>query len=131
MKTKFCPLIAAIIVIAFAGSARSQYGGGQSNAPSQPAKGGAPAASPGAKKPGEHLTGGAIVATPVTEDEAKKKYPMPGGKAYPMGNRDIHKPSGWITSPYSGQDYDCTQIAFGGLVLDTKVNKVFVRPKTK
>lgn len=85
----------------------------------------------GGKKPGEVLTGGAIVATPITEEEAKKKYPMPGGRAYPVGDRDIHQPSGWIYSPYSHQLFDCTQIAYGGLVLDTKANKVFVRPKTK
>jgi hypothetical protein len=83
------------------------------------------------RKPGEVLTGGAIVATPINEEEAKKKYPMPGGKAYPVGDRDIHQPSGWIYSPYTRQLFDCTSIAYGGLVLDTKVNKVFVRPKTK
>jgi hypothetical protein len=98
--------------------------------PSQPGAG-TGTGKAGGKKPGEVLTGGAIVATPITEEEAKKKYPMPGGKAYPMGDRDIHQPSGWIYSPYTRQLYDCTQIPFGGLVLDTKVNKVFVRPKTK
>ena len=85
----------------------------------------------GGRKPGEVLTGGAIVATPITEEEAKKKYPMPGGRAYPLGDRDIHQPSGWIFSPYSHQLFDCSQIDYGVLVLDTKVNKVFARPKTK
>jgi hypothetical protein len=129
MKTKFCTFIAVILVIGFAGSARSQYGSGQG--PAQPVTGASASGRNAGKKPGEVLTGGAIVATPITEEEAKKKYPMPGGKAYPVGDRDIHKPSGWVTSPYSGQDFDCTQIPYGGLVLDTKVNKVFVRPKTK
>ena len=105
----------------------AQYG---QQPPSQPGTGASPGQA-GAKKPGEKLTGGAIVATPITEEEAKKKYPMPGGKAYPPGDRDIHQPSGWIYSPYTRQLYDCTQIPYGGLVLDTKVNKVFVRPKTK
>ena len=100
------------------------------------ASGGAtPAGSPGgkgsadAKKPGTVLTGGAIVATPVTTEEAAKMYPLPSGKSYPLGERDNHKPSGWVNSPYAPrQMFDCSNIGHGQLVLDTHVNKVFVRP---
>ncbi len=82
-----------------------------------------------AKKPGTVLTGGAIVATPVTTEEAAKKYPLPSGKSYPMGERDNHKPSGWVNSPYAPRQlYDCSKIGHGELVLDTHVNKVFTRP---
>ena len=125
MKIKLIVLTAVATCLSL-GSAFAQYDSGPPAAP-----GSAPSGKGASKKPGEVLTGGAIVATPITEEEAKKKYPMPGGKAYPVGDRDIHQPSGWIYSPYSHQLFDCTQIAYGGLVLDTKVNKVFVRPKTK
>jgi hypothetical protein len=68
------------------------------------------------------------VATPITPEEAAKKYPALKGK-YPAGERDAHKPSGVITSPYPPhKDFDCSKIAHGGLVLDTRANKVFVRP---
>lgn len=121
---KYKLFITAVIAACASASLAFAQDYGQQQAPS-----GQPQA--GAKKPGDKLTGGAIVATPITDEEAKKKYPMPGGKAYPMGDRDIHQPSGWIYSPYTRQLYDCTQVPFGGLVLDTKVNKVFARPKTK
>jgi hypothetical protein len=72
--------------------------------------------------------GGAVVATQITPQEAAKKYPAPKGK-YPMGERDAHKADGVVTSPYPPRtDFDCGQIPHGGLVLDTHVNKVFVRP---
>jgi hypothetical protein len=72
---------------------------------------------------------GSIVATPITQEDAMKKYPPPSSGKYPMGERDPHKASGVVTSPYPPhKDFDCSQIAHGGLVLDTHVNKVFVRP---
>jgi hypothetical protein len=77
-------------------------------------------------------TGGAqsasvIVATPITPQEAAKKYPMKG--SYPMGERDPHKSSGIVNSPYPPhQAFDCSKVAHGGLVVDTHANKVFVRP---
>src|ERR1041384_1743799 len=124
--------IVALVAVALSNSSFGQGYGSQQGGNNKPAAAGTPATGRNAgRKPGEVLTGGAIVATPITEEEAKKKYPMPGGKAYPVGDRDIHKPSGWVTSPHSGQDFDCSQIPYGGLVLDTKANKVFVRPKTK
>ncbi len=59
---------------------------------------------------------------------ADKKYPMKGG-AYPLGQRDPTAPSGVVTSPYPPHEkYDCSKVAHGGLVLDVKVNKVFVYP---
>jgi len=72
--------------------------------------------------------GGAAVATPITPQEAAKKYPAAKGK-YPMGERDPHKASGLVTSPYPPHtEFDCSQVAHNGLVVDTRVNKVFVRP---
>ena len=71
---------------------------------------------------------GAIVATPISPQEAAKKYAAPKGK-YPMGERDPHKADGVVNSPYPPRtEFDCSQIPHGGLVLDTHVNKVFVRP---
>jgi len=70
-----------------------------------------------------------IEATAITKADAEKKYPPPAG-GYPTGQRDPHDPSGLVTSPYPPhQTYDCSKkVAHGGLVLDVKVNKVFVRP---
>lgn len=66
--------------------------------------------------------------TPITKEEAQKKYPAPGGK-YPPGNRDVHDPSGVVASPYPPyQKYNCSKINHGGLVVDTRAKKVFVYP---
>jgi hypothetical protein len=70
----------------------------------------------------------AVEAKAITKAEAEKKYPMKGG-AYPPGQRDPHDPSGVIVSPYPPHEkYECSKVAHGGLVVDVKVNKVFVRP---
>ena len=70
----------------------------------------------------------AVEAKAITKAEAEKKYPMKGG-AYPPGQRDPHDPSGVVVSPYPPHEkYDCSKVAHGGLVVDVKVNKVFVRP---
>jgi hypothetical protein len=67
-------------------------------------------------------------ATPITKADAEKKYPPPAG-GYPPGNRDAHEASGLVTSPYPPyQKYECVKIAHGGLVLDVRAKKVFVRP---
>jgi hypothetical protein len=72
--------------------------------------------------------GGAIVATQISPQDAAKKYPAAKGK-YPMGERDPHKPDGVVNSPYPPRtEFDCSQVPHGALVLDTHVNKVFVRP---
>jgi hypothetical protein len=69
-----------------------------------------------------------IEATGITKADAEKKYPSPHG-GYPMGERDPTNPSGIVASPYPPhQKYDCSKIAHGGLVVDVKVNKVFVYP---
>ena len=71
---------------------------------------------------------GATQATAITKAEAEKKYPMKGG-AYPTGQRDAHDASGIVVSPYPPHEkYDCSKVAHGALVVDTKANKVFVRP---
>jgi hypothetical protein len=76
----------------------------------------------------ERVEHGATPATAITKAEADKKYPMKGG-SYPTGQRDAHDPSGVIVSPYPPHEkYDCSKVAHGGLVVDAKVNKVFVRP---
>jgi hypothetical protein len=72
--------------------------------------------------------GGAAVATAITPQDAAKKYPAPKGK-YPMGERDPHNADGVVNSPYPPRTaFDCSSVPHGGLVLDTHVNKVFVRP---
>jgi hypothetical protein len=76
----------------------------------------------------ERVEHGAAPATAITKAEADKKYPMKGG-GYPTGQRDAHDPSGVIVSPYPPHEkYECSKVAHGGLVVDVKVNKVFVRP---
>jgi hypothetical protein len=124
---KYLAVILAAVVGSFVLSLSTAMGQSyqQSKAPGSITTGGK---SADAKKPGTVLTGGAIVATPVTKEEAAKKYPLPAGKNYPAGDRDIHKPSGWVNSPYSRDVYDCSNIARGGLVIDTHVNKLFTRP---
>ena len=70
----------------------------------------------------------AVEAKAITKAEAEKKYPMKGG-AYPPGQRDPHDPSGVVASPYPPHEkYNCSKVAHGGLVVDVKANKVFVRP---
>ncbi len=69
-----------------------------------------------------------IEATAITKADAEKKYPPPSG-GYPAAQRDPHEKSGVVVSPYPPhQQYDCSKVAHGGLVVDVKVNKVFVRP---
>jgi hypothetical protein len=69
-----------------------------------------------------------IEAKGITKADAEKKYPPPSG-GYPTGERDPTNPSGIVASPYPPhQKFDCSKIAHGGLVVDVKVNKVFVYP---
>jgi hypothetical protein len=69
-----------------------------------------------------------MTATAITKADAEKKYPPPGGH-YPLGTRNPHDPSGVVTSPYPpNQQYDCSKVAHGGLVLDIRAKKVFVYP---
>jgi hypothetical protein len=76
----------------------------------------------------ERVEHGATTATAITKAEAEKKYPPRGG-TYPTAQRDPHDPSGVVVSPYPPHEkYDCSKVAHGGLVLDVKVNQVFVRP---
>jgi hypothetical protein len=78
-----------------------------------------------ARERGEHA---AIEAKAISKAEAEKKYPAKGG-GYPTATRDPHDPSGVVQSPYPPHErYDCSKVAHGGLVLDTRANKVFVRP---
>jgi hypothetical protein len=78
-----------------------------------------------ARERGEHA---ATEANAISKEEAQKKYPPRNG-GYPTAQRDPHDPSGVVQSPYPPHErYDCSKVAHGALVLDTKVNKVFVRP---
>ncbi len=74
------------------------------------------------------IGGKVMEAQAITKEDAQKKYPPPVG-GYPPGNRDAHEASGLVTSPYPPyQKYECAKIAHGGLVLDIRAKKVFVRP---
>jgi hypothetical protein len=130
MKRYLTVILTAIVgcfVLSLSTAMGQMYGKSTASGGSTPA--GSPGGSADAKKPGTVLTGGAIVGTPITKEEAAKKYPLAGGKSYPMGERDNHKPSGWVNSPYAPRQlYDCSKIGHGELVLDTHVNKVFIRP---
>ena len=67
-------------------------------------------------------------AKAISKADAEKQYPSRGAN-YPPGQRDPHDPSGIVVSPYPPHEkYNCSKIAHGALVVDTKVNKVFVRP---
>jgi hypothetical protein len=69
-----------------------------------------------------------ITATAITKADAEKKYPAKAGH-YPPGTRNPHDPSGVVTSPYPPyQQYDCSKVAHGGLVLDIRAKHVFVYP---
>ncbi|MBV9010177.1 MAG: hypothetical protein JO354_13590 [Verrucomicrobia bacterium] len=99
----------------------------------RPSYGGSSRANMGSSSPSQSTseasgTNGAKVATPITKADAQKKYPARNGK-YPMADRDPHEASGVVSSPYPPYTkYDCSAINHGDLVLDTRANKVFVRP---
>jgi hypothetical protein len=130
MKMKLTAAVSIIAVsllaLVFAGGAMAQRtGGGYEQGAQKPATG----TTPSGPSTGPVQAGGsATVAKQITPDEAKKKYPAPKG-GYPAGERDPHKASGIVNSPYPPHtEFDCSQVPRGALVLDTRVNKVFVRP---
>jgi hypothetical protein len=128
MKTKlvrFVSLMAASwLALIVANSALAQMQRSGSDYGKQPA-----AAAPSVAPSQATGTSGAKMATPITKEEAAKKYPPPKSGQYPTGERDPHKASGIIDSPYPPHtEYDCSKVNHGDLVLDTRVNKVFVRP---
>ena len=114
----------SLLALIFATSAMGQRSGGYEKS----TKPGA-AATPAGPSTGPVQGGGTTsVGKQIAPEEANKKYPPPKG-GYPNGERDPHKASGIINSPYPPHtEFDCSQIPKGGLVLDTRVNKVFVRP---
>jgi hypothetical protein len=128
MKTKLVRVVSVVVVswlaliVANSTLAQMQRSGGEYA--KQPAAG-APATGPSQAVGAS----GAKMATPIAKEEAAKKYPPPKSGQYPMGERDPHKASGVIDSPYPPHtEFDCSKINHGDLVLDTRVNKVFVRP---
>jgi hypothetical protein len=69
-----------------------------------------------------------MTATAITKADADQKYPPKGGH-YPAATRNPHDASGVVTSPYPPyQQYDCSKVAHGGLVLDIRAKRVFVYP---
>ena len=69
-----------------------------------------------------------MTATAITKADADKKYPPRNGH-YPPATRNPHYPSGVVSSPYPPyQQYDCSKVAHGGLVLDVRAKQVFVYP---
>lgn len=69
-----------------------------------------------------------MTATAITKADAEKKYP-PSHGGYPSATRNPHDPSGVVTSPYPPyQQYDCSKVGHGGLVLDVRAKHVFVYP---
>src|SRR5437660_12424391 len=70
-----------------------------------------------------------MTATAITKADAEKKYAAPKTGHYPPGTRNPHDPSGIVTSPYPPyQQYDCSKVGHGGLLLDVRAKKVFVYP---
>ena len=122
MKTRLIAVVSAVAVICLSHLAMAQMKAGSSENYRPQAKNDA-----NPNQLAQKGTGGAAVAKQVTPEEAVKKYPAKG--KYPMGERDPHKPDGIVNSPYPPRtEFDCSQVPHGGLVLDTHVNKVFVRP---
>ena len=75
--------------------------------------------------------GEAQPAVVVSPEDAAKKYPMPGGKDYPVGiNANTHSAtaSGFVQSPYSARVYDCRHLGHGTLILDEGAKKLFKKP---
>lgn len=78
-----------------------------------------------------YAMGEAQPAVVVTPEDAAKKYPMPGGKDYPVGiNANTHSAtaSGFVQSPYSSRIYDCRHLGHGTLILDEGAKKLFRKP---
>ena len=125
MKTRLIAVVSAVAVscltLILSNTGVAQMREGQSYQQANPK-------APDSSKVSKQGVGGAVVATPITPQEAAKKYPAPKGK-YPMGERDPHNADGVVNSPYPPRTaFDCSQVPHGGLVVDTHVNKVFVRP---
>ena len=125
IKTRLIAFVSAVAVscltLILSNTAVAQMREGQSYQQANPKK-------PDSSQVSQQGKGGATVATQISPQDAAKKYPAPKGK-YPMGERDPHKPDGVVNSPYPPRtEFDCSNIPHGGLVLDTHVNKVFVRP---
>src|ERR1700692_4069341 len=116
MKTKLVTVV-SVVAVSWLALIFSNTAVGQERTGGQYARPPSGASQPAAPSPGALGAGGAPVATPITPEEAAKKYPALKGK-YPVGEKDAHNPSGIITSPYPPhKDFDCSKIAHGGLVV--------------
>src|SRR3989442_12867690 len=100
MKTKLIAVLSAMAVswlaLIFASSAVAE--GPRSAASESSQRPGASPPSSSSQTTATKGAGCAILATPITPEEAKKKYPAPKGSD-PSGEIDPHKPSGVISSP--------------------------------
>ena len=123
MKTRLIAVVSAVAVSCLSQLAMAQMRTGANENYKPQAKNDA-----NSNQMSQKGTGGATVAKQISPQDAAKKYPAAKGK-YPMGERDPHKSSGLVNSPYPPHtEFDCSQVPHNGLVLDTRVNKVFVRP---
>ena len=125
MKTRLITVVSAVAVscltLVLSSAAVAQMREGQSYQQANPK-------NPDSSQVSKQGKSGATVATQISPQDAAKKYPAAKGK-YPMGERDPHNADGVVNSPYPPRTaFDCSNIPHGGLVLDTHVNKVFVRP---
>ena len=125
VKTRLIAVVSAVAVscltLILSNTAVAQMKEGQSYQQANPK-------TPDSSKVSKQGASGAVVGTPITPQEAAKKYPPPKG-GYPKGERDPHKADGVVNSPYPPRtEFDCSSIPHGALVVDTHVNKVFVRP---
>ena len=125
MKTRMIAVVSAVAVscltLILSNAAVAQMREGQSYQQKANPK------APDSSKVSKQGVGGAVVATQISPQDAAKKYPAKG--KYPMGERDPHNADGVVTSPYPPRTaFDCSNVPHGGLVVDTHVNKVFVRP---
>jgi hypothetical protein len=72
----------------------------------------------------------AVPATPISYQDAMKKYPPPAG-GYPVAERarmGQGQTPGIYQSPYSSRRFDCREIKPNELVLDPFAKKVFRLP---
>jgi len=72
----------------------------------------------------------AVPATPISQQDAMKKYPPPPG-GYPVAERarmGQGQTPGIYQSPYSSRRFDCREIKANELVLDPFAKKVFRLP---
>lgn len=89
------------------------------------AAGGAAVAGPAGAAIG--AAGGAFIGSTVDERAARKQKALAAAAAEPPFGRASATP-GMVYSPYTDKLYNAVEIAPGGLIIDTDLNKPFRRP---